>query len=36
LARAGDAERFDDLEAKLQSLQMQVRAIFEKRISAPA
>jgi len=36
LARAGDAERFDDLEAKLQNLQMQVRAIFEKRISAPA
>jgi len=35
LARAGDAERFEDLEAKLQNLQMQVRAIFEKRISAP-
>jgi glutamate-ammonia-ligase adenylyltransferase len=33
LARAGDAERFDGLEAKLQSLQTQVKAIFEKRIS---
>jgi glutamate-ammonia-ligase adenylyltransferase len=35
LARAGDAERFDGLEAKLQSLQTQVKAIFEKRISPP-
>jgi glutamate-ammonia-ligase adenylyltransferase len=36
LARAGAAGSFAELEAKLISLQAQVRAIFEKRISAPA
>ncbi|MBS0273706.1 MAG: bifunctional [glutamine synthetase] adenylyltransferase/[glutamine synthetase]-adenylyl-L-tyrosine phosphorylase [Proteobacteria bacterium] len=36
LTRAGDAARFDDLEARLCDLQAQVKAIFEKQISAPA
>ncbi|HEY2032100.1 MAG TPA: bifunctional [glutamine synthetase] adenylyltransferase/[glutamine synthetase]-adenylyl-L-tyrosine phosphorylase [Rhizomicrobium sp.] len=35
LARAGGAEHFDDLEARLRDLQAQVRAIFESRIVPP-
>ncbi|HEY1837808.1 MAG TPA: hypothetical protein VGG36_09140, partial [Rhizomicrobium sp.] len=35
LARAGEAESFEDLQAKLIALQAQVRSIFDKRIAAP-
>jgi glutamate-ammonia-ligase adenylyltransferase len=35
LARAGEAESFKDLEAKLIALQAQVRAIFDKRVATP-